>query len=168
MECGFRVQRRIYPKGSRLAPEFMTTRLTSKQPATPPVRTPWAFLGLCSFEAVRDTIDSALALDADRRLHQPSAQNVACLHPFGFARESLILLYMQTLDGHIDMRLDGAVTSRWKSSCKQGQANSDVYPASQRIRSKNRELIGGTAMSMTTEILFECRVQPTTRRLHHV
>ena len=28
-----------------------------------------------------------------------------CLHPFGWARESLILLCMQTLDGHIDMRL---------------------------------------------------------------
>src|ERR1035441_8758930 len=27
------------------------------------------------------------------------------LHPFGWARESLILLCMQTLDGHIEMRL---------------------------------------------------------------
>src|SRR5205085_1538983 len=30
---------------------------------------------------------------------------IRCLHPFGWARESLILLCMQTLDGHIDMRL---------------------------------------------------------------
>ncbi len=32
-------------------------------------------------------------------------RTVRCLHPFGFARESIILLCMQTLDGHIDMRL---------------------------------------------------------------
>ena len=32
-------------------------------------------------------------------------RTMRCLHPFGWARESLILLCMQTLDGHIDMRL---------------------------------------------------------------
>ena len=32
-------------------------------------------------------------------------RTVRCLHPFGWARESLILLCMQALDGHIDMRL---------------------------------------------------------------
>ena len=30
---------------------------------------------------------------------------VRCLHPFGCARESIILLCMQALEGHIDMRL---------------------------------------------------------------
>src|SRR6185369_9422064 len=30
---------------------------------------------------------------------------IRCLHPFGWARESIILLCMQALEGHIDMRL---------------------------------------------------------------
>ena len=41
---------------------------------------------------------------AARLLRHP-LHTIRCLHPFGWARESLILLCMQTLDGHIEMRL---------------------------------------------------------------
>ena len=40
-----------------------------------------------------------------RSLLRHPLHTIRCLHPFGWARESLILLCMQTLDGHIDMRL---------------------------------------------------------------
>lgn len=79
-----------------------------------------------------------------------------CLHPFGFARESLILLCMQTLDGHIDMRLG----RRWyfpfgKVLVSKGKRIPTFIPQANEFARKTAELIGGTAMSMTTEILFD-------------
>ena len=43
--------------------------------------------------------------NAGRIAAAPSHSHRALLHPFGWARESVIFLCMQTLDGHIDMRL---------------------------------------------------------------
>ncbi len=85
-----------------------------------------------------------------------------CLHPFGFARESLILLCMQTLDGHIDMRLG----RRWyfpfgKVLVSKGKRIPTFIPQADEFARKSAELIGGTAMSMTTEIYSTCPVQPT-------
>jgi len=79
-----------------------------------------------------------------------------CLHPLGFARESLILLCMQTLDGHIDMRLG----RRWyfpfgKVLVSKGKRIPTFIPQANEFARKTAESLGGTAMSMTTEILFD-------------
>ena len=79
-----------------------------------------------------------------------------CLHPFGFARETLILLCMQSLEGHIDMRLG----RRWylpfgKVLVSRGKRIPTFIPQANEFARKTAELIGGTAMSMTTEILFD-------------
>jgi cholesterol oxidase len=79
-----------------------------------------------------------------------------CLHPLGFARESLILLCMQTLDGHIDMRLG----RRWyfpfgKVLVSRGKRIPTFIPQANEFARKTAEMMGGTAMSMTTEILFD-------------
>ena len=80
---------------------------------------------------------------------------VRCLHPFGWARESVIFLCMQTLEGHIDMRL----RRRWfwpfrKILVSQGKKIPTFIPQANEFARKAAKLIGGTAMSMVTEILF--------------
>ena len=79
-----------------------------------------------------------------------------CLHPFGWAREVLILLCMQTLDGHIEMRLGRPwyfpfrrVLMSW------GKRVPTFIPQANEFARKVAAMIGGTAMSMTTEILFD-------------
>ncbi len=83
-------------------------------------------------------------------------KTVRFLHPFGWARESLILLCMQTLEGHIDMRL----RRRWwwpfqKVLASRGSRVRTYIPQANAFAEKAAALIGGTAMSMTTEILFD-------------
>jgi cholesterol oxidase len=63
---------------------------------------------------------------------------------------------MQTLDGHIDMRM----ARRWyfpfgKALVSRGQRIPTFIPQANEFARKTAELIGGTAMSMTTEILFD-------------
>jgi cholesterol oxidase len=79
-----------------------------------------------------------------------------CLHPFGWARESLILLCMQTLDGHINMRLG----RRWylpigKVLVSHGPRIPTYIPRANDFAEKTAKLFGGTAMSMVSEILFD-------------
>jgi cholesterol oxidase len=79
-----------------------------------------------------------------------------CLHPFGWARESLLLLCMQTLDGYIDMRL----RRPWfwpfrKLLASQGRRIPTYIPQANDFAAKAAKLIGGTPMSMVTEILFD-------------
>jgi cholesterol oxidase len=79
-----------------------------------------------------------------------------CLHPFGWARESLILLCMQTLEGHIDMRMG----RRWyfpfgKVLVTRGNRIPTFIPQANAFAQKAAALMGGTALSMTTEILFD-------------
>ncbi len=81
---------------------------------------------------------------------------VRCLHPFGFARESLILLCMQTLDGHIEMRLGRP----WfwpfeKTLMSRGKKIPTFIPEANAFARKVAAVSGGTAMSMITEILFD-------------
>jgi cholesterol oxidase len=83
-------------------------------------------------------------------------QTWRCLHPFGWARESLILLCMQTLDGHISMRLGW----RWwwpfgKALVSHGDRVPTFIPRANEFAQKAAKLFGGTAMSMVTEILFD-------------
>jgi len=78
-----------------------------------------------------------------------------CLHPFGWACESLILLCMQALDGHIDMRLGRP----WfwpfrKTLMSVGQRVPTFIPQANEFACKVAQLTGGTPMSMVTEILF--------------
>ncbi len=79
-----------------------------------------------------------------------------CLHPFGWARESMILLCMQTLDGHIAMRLGRP----WfwpfqRTLVSEGQRIPTYIPQANRFARKIAALLGGTPMSMVSEILFD-------------
>jgi cholesterol oxidase len=82
-------------------------------------------------------------------------RTIRLLQPIGFARESVILLCMQTLDGHIDMRwrrpwywpFRHALVSR-------GQRIPTFIPAANQFAQIFAKISGGTAMSMLPEILF--------------
>ncbi len=82
-------------------------------------------------------------------------RTLRCLHPFGWARESMILLCMQTLDGYIGMRL----RRPWywpfaKVLVSRGTRIPTYIPQANEFARKVAELIGGVPMSMLTEILF--------------
>ena len=77
------------------------------------------------------------------------------LHPFRFARETLIFLCMQTVDGHIDMRL----RRRWwwpfgRVLTSHGRKIPAFIPQANELARRVAPLIGGTAMSTVTEILL--------------
>ena len=83
-------------------------------------------------------------------------RTVRCLHPFGWAQECLIMLCMQTLDGHIDMRLGRL----WfwpfrKTLVSRGKKIPTFIPQANEFAEKAAKLMGGTPMSMVTEILFD-------------
>ena len=85
------------------------------------------------------------------------------LHPFGWASEILILLCMQTLDCHLDMRLGRL----WfwpfrKALVTSGPRVPTFIPQANDFASKIAQMIGGTAVSMITEILFDI---PTTAHI---
>jgi len=81
---------------------------------------------------------------------------IRCLHPFGWARESLILLCMQTLDGHIDMRLGRLWLWPFrKTLVSRGRKIPTYIPQANEFAEKAAKLMGGTPMSMVTEILFD-------------
>ncbi len=82
-------------------------------------------------------------------------RTLRCLQPFGWARESVILLCMQTLDGHIDMRLNRP----WywpfgKVLVSRGRGIPTFIPQANEFARKVAGLIGGVPMSMLSEILF--------------
>jgi cholesterol oxidase len=77
------------------------------------------------------------------------------LLPFGWARECIILLCMQALEGHIDM----AWKRPWfwpfrKFLVSQGTKIPTFIPAANAFAEKFAAMCGGTAMSMLPEILF--------------
>lgn len=77
------------------------------------------------------------------------------LQPLGFARESVILLCMQALDGHIDMRWQRPWFWPFRRVLvSRGQRVSTFIPAANEFAQKLAKLCGGTAMSMLPEILF--------------
>jgi cholesterol oxidase len=124
-----------YPEGSD-ALAFLCTLLTNGRPG-------WTRILLL----VRNFLGAML---------RHPVRTVRCLHPFGWTRESLLLLCMQTLDGYIDMRL-GRVWF-WpfrKSLVSRGRRIPTYIPQANDFASKAAELIGGTPMSMVTEILFD-------------
>ena len=82
------------------------------------------------------------------------------LNPFRFARETVIFLCMQTVDGHIDMRL----RRRWfwpfrKILCSEGKKIAAFIPQANEFARKAAAVMGGTAMSTVMEILLSV---PTT------
>jgi cholesterol oxidase len=90
-------------------------------------------------------------------------RTIRSLHPFGFAREALILLCMQTLDVSINMRLGRL----WfwpfrKVLVTRGTRIPTFIPQANEFARKIAAMIGGTAMSMVTEILFDI---PTTAHI---
>jgi cholesterol oxidase len=82
-------------------------------------------------------------------------RTVRSLHPFGFARETIILLCMQTLDGHIDMRLGRPWFWPFRRVLRShGQPIPAFIPQANGFARKMALMAGGTPMSMVTEILF--------------
>jgi cholesterol oxidase len=83
-------------------------------------------------------------------------RTIRALHPFGWARESVILLCMQSLEGWIDMRLERP----WfwpfaKTLVSKGRRIPTYIPQANEFARKAAAAMGGTAMSMVTEILFD-------------
>lgn len=123
-----------YPRGSD-AMGFMATLLTGGRPG-------WSRILLW------------LATLFGSLLRHP-IRTIRCLHPFGWARESIILLCMQTLDGHIDMRLRRPWYWPFKKVLvSRGRRIPTFIPQANEFARKLAQMIGGTAMSMVTEILF--------------
>jgi cholesterol oxidase len=78
------------------------------------------------------------------------------MQPFGWARESVILLCMQALDGHIDMRWERSLLSPFrKTLVSRGQRIPTFIPKANEFAQKMARAAGGTAMSMLPEILFD-------------
>jgi len=78
------------------------------------------------------------------------------MQPFGWARECVILLCMQALDGHIDMRWERSVFSPFrKTLVSRGQRIPTFIPEANKFAEHFASMAGGTAMSMLPEILFD-------------
>jgi cholesterol oxidase len=76
---------------------------------------------------------------------------IRCLHPFGFARETLILLYLQSTEGHIAMRHGRPWIGPWpfrKSLYSRGKGVPTFISQANDFASKTAALIGGTPVSM--------------------
>lgn len=78
------------------------------------------------------------------------------LRPMGWARECVILLCMQALDGHIDMKWE----RHWwwpfrKHLVSRGHRVPTFIPQANEFAQKFASIAGGTAMSMLPEILFD-------------
>ncbi len=82
-------------------------------------------------------------------------RTIRCLHPFGFARESLILLCMQSTEAHIDMRLGRPWYWPFKKSLySRGDRIPTFIPEANAFARQAARISGGVPMSMVTEILF--------------
>jgi len=78
------------------------------------------------------------------------------MQPFGWARECVILLCMQAIDGHIDMRWERSLFSPFrKTLVSRGQRIPTFIPEANKFAEHFARMAGGTAMSMLPEILFD-------------
>ncbi len=78
------------------------------------------------------------------------------IRPWGWAREAMILLCMQALEGHIEMRWQRP----WfwpfcKMLVSRGDKVPTYIPKANEFAKKFAQVAGGTAMSMLPEILFD-------------
>jgi cholesterol oxidase len=83
-------------------------------------------------------------------------RSLRLFQPFGFAREAVILLCMQSLHGHIEMRWERP----WfwpfrKFLVSRGNKVQTYIPQANEFAKTYARLVGGTAMSMLPEILFD-------------
>ena len=90
-----------------------------------------------------------------RSLLRYPLKTLRLLCPFGWARESTILLCMQTLEGHIEMRWERP----WfwpfsKMLVSRGDRIPTYIPKANEFARNFADIAGGTAMSMLPEILF--------------
>ncbi len=82
-------------------------------------------------------------------------RTVRLLVPFRWARECVILLCMQALEGHIDMRWRRHIYWPFrKFLVSRGHKVPTFIPAANEFAQKFAQMAGGTAMSMLPEILF--------------
>ncbi|MBZ5566304.1 MAG: GMC family oxidoreductase [Acidobacteriia bacterium] len=91
-----------------------------------------------------------------RTLLRHPLQSLRLFRPWGWARESVILLCMQALDGHIEMRWERP----WfwpfrKFLVSRGDKVPTYIPGANQFAEKFARLTGGAAMSMLPEILFD-------------
>ena len=78
------------------------------------------------------------------------------IQPIKFARESVILLCMQALEGHIDMKWQRHIYWPFrKFLVSRGQRVPTFIPAANEFAEKFASIAGGSAMSMLPEILFD-------------
>jgi cholesterol oxidase len=94
--------------------------------------------------------------NATRSLLRHPIKTLRLLSPFGWARESTILLCMQALEGHIEMRWERP----WfwpfhKMLVSRGDKVQTYIPKANEFARNFAEITGGTAMSMLPEILFD-------------
>ena len=83
-------------------------------------------------------------------------RTVRCLHPFGFARETMILLCMQTLEGHIDMKLGRPWFWPFRKLLMSfGRRIPTYIPRANEFARKIAALAGGVPLNMVTEVLFD-------------
>jgi len=124
-----------YPEGSNTM-SFLTTILTGGHPG--PAR-----VGLW----LRNLFGS---------LVRHPIKTLRLLLPYRWARECVILLCMQALEGHIDMKWRRHVYWPFrKLLVSRGQRVPTFIPAANEFAQKFAEVAGGTAMSMLPEILFD-------------
>ena len=124
-----------YPAGSD-AMGLLATLLTSGRPGRSRIL---RWMGTCAAAVARHPI-----------------RTIRSLHPFGWARESLILLCMQTLDGHIDMRLGRPWFWPFRKTLMSAGPRIPTYiPRANEFARQVAAAVGGTALSMVTEILFD-------------
>jgi cholesterol oxidase len=124
-----------YPSGSD-AMSFLATVLTGGRPGSARIRL-W----------VKNLVVSML---------RNPIRTVRLLQPFGWARECIILLCMQALDSHIDMRWERV----WfwpfgKALVSRGDKVPTYIPKANEFAEKFARMTGGSAMSMLPEILFD-------------
>ena len=78
------------------------------------------------------------------------------MQPFGWARESIILLCMQALDGHIDMKWERSYLWPFrKVLASRGNRIPTFIPAANKFAELFAQMVGGSPMSMLPEILFD-------------
>jgi cholesterol oxidase len=124
-----------YPEGSNTM-SFLTTILTGGHPG--PGRVALWLKNLCG------------------SLMRHPWKTLRLLLPVRWARECVILLCMQALDGHIHMQWQRHIYWPFrKFLVSRGQRVPTFIPAANEFAQKFAEVAGGTAMSMLPEILFD-------------
>jgi cholesterol oxidase len=123
-----------YPRGSDTM-SFLTTLLTDGRPG------PWRIALWLK------NICGAVVRHPFRALRM--------FQPFGWARESVILLCMQALDGHIEMRWQRPWFRPFhKALVSRGNKVPTYIPQANEFAKRFAQIAGGSPMSMLPEIIF--------------